>query len=286
MLPLSLKKFSTKSGTVAAIALLLSACSGKPDLNPLTLHVFDCGKIEVRDESLFSPGVNKGKTKNMVDSCYLIQHEKGSLIWDTGLNDALGEKGIEAWEGAFFMNVPKTFISQLDEISVKPEDIDFLGISHFHGDHTGNANLFSNAQLIIQQEEFDAAFGADAAKFGFDPSSYNNVNHEKIKVVSGDHDVFGDGSVIIKRAVGHTPGHQVLFLDLADTGPVVLSGDLYHFTSNREHKRVPSFNFNKEQTLEAMDNIETFVKEKGAQLWIQHDLEQNSMIKHSPEFYQ
>jgi N-acyl homoserine lactone hydrolase len=286
MLPLPLKEFSTKHIAVIATALLISACSTKPALNPLTLHVFECGKIEVRDESLFSPGVNKGKTKQMVDSCYLIQHEKGTLVWDTGLNDALGEKGIEAWEGAFFMSVPKTLASQLDEIAIKPEEIDFLGISHFHGDHTGNANLFSNAQLIIQQEEFDAAFGADATKFGFNPGSYDQIDKEKIKVISGDNDVFGDGSVIIKRAVGHTPGHQVLFLNLAQTGPVVLSGDLYHFTSNRDHKRVPSFNFNKEQTLEAMDDIEAFVKEKNAQLWIQHDLEQNSMIKHSPEFYQ
>ncbi len=105
-------------------------------------------------------------------------------------------------------------------------------------------------------------------------------------MINGDFDVFGDGTVVIKRAVGHTPGHQVLFLDLKETGPLVLSGDLYHFTSNRTHKRVPSFNFNKEQTLTAMDDIEKFVKEKGAQLWIQHDLEQNASIKHSPAFYQ
>jgi len=269
---------------VSLVAIFLAACSTTPPA--LSLHVFDCGKIEVRDESLFSPGVNKGKTKHMVDSCYLIQHEKGNLIWDTGLNDALGVKGVEAWEGAFFMSVPKTFISQLDEINIKPEQIDYLGISHFHGDHTGNANLFTQAQLIIQQEEFDAAFGDDATKFGFNPESYNKLDRSKIKVVQGDNDVFGDGSVIIKRAVGHTPGHQVLFVDLPETGPVVLSGDLYHFTTNRTHKRVPSFNFNKEQTLESMDEIEAFVKEKGAKLWIQHDLEENAATKHSPEFYQ
>ncbi len=268
-----------------SLSLLVSACSFTTDQTALTLHVFDCGNIEVRDESLFSPGVNIGKVKNMVDSCYLIQHEKGTLVWDTGLNDALGEKGVEAWEGAFFMNVPKTFISQLEEISINPQEIDYLGISHFHGDHTGNANLFTGASLIIQQEEHDAAFGENAAKFGFDPSSYNKLDRSKINVINGEHDVFGDGTVVIKRAVGHTPGHQVLFLDLKETGPVVLSGDLYHFTSNRTHKRVPSFNFNKEQTLWAMDDIEKFVKEKGAQLWIQHDLEQNASIKHSPEFY-
>ncbi|MEY8206023.1 MAG: N-acyl homoserine lactonase family protein [Bermanella sp.] len=278
------KKLSLRGTAVAAMTVALAACS-TPEKTPLTLHVFDCGEIEVRDESLFSPGVNKGKVKNMVNSCYLIQHEKGTLVWDAGLNDAVGAEGTEAMGGAFFMKMPKTLMSQLNEISVKPQDIDYLGISHFHGDHTGNANLFTGASLIIQQEEYAAAFGDEAAKFGFEASSYKQLDRDKIKVINGDHDVFADGSVIIKRAPGHTPGHQVLFLNLAETGPVLLSGDLYHFTSNRTHQRVPSFNFNKAQTLAAMADIEAFVKEKGAQLWIQHDLEQNAQIKHSPEFY-
>ncbi len=285
MWPSNITSLISKTVPIALTTVLLSACSSNAD-KPLTLHVFDCGNIEVRDESLFSPGVNKGKVKNMVDSCYLIQHEKGTLVWDTGLNDALGEKGIEAWEGAFFMNVPKTLISQLNEISINPKDIDYLAISHFHGDHTGNANLFTSAALIIQQEEYDAAFGEDSAKFGFDKTNYDKLDRSQISIINGDKDVFGDGTVIIKRAVGHTPGHQVLYLDLEETGPLVLSGDLYHFTSNRTHKRVPSFNFDKEQTLSAMDDIETFVKEKGAQFWIQHDFEQNASIKHSPAFYQ
>ncbi|MFT6154107.1 MAG: hypothetical protein ACJA1X_001453 [Bermanella sp.] len=64
-----------------------------------------------------------------------------------------------------------------------------------------------------------------------------------------------------------------------------MSGDLYHFTKNRTHKRVPSFNFDKKQTLETMDSIEMFIQKTGAKLWIQHDKEQNATIKHSPEFY-
>lgn len=276
--PSCFKVFAT-----SLMAIFLAGCSTEP--TALSLHVFDCGNIEVRDVSVFSPGVDKGEKKQLVDSCYLIRHDKGTLFWDTGLNDALGVKGVEAWEGAFFMNVPKTLISQLNEIFVKPEEIDYLGISHFHGDHTGNANLFTQAALIIQQEEHDAAFGTEAKKFGFDPDSYDKLDRAKIKVINGDHDVFGDGSVIIKRAVGHTPGHQVLFVNLKDEGPIVLSGDLYHFTKNRTHKRVPSFNFDKQQTLAAMEEIEVFVKEKGAQFWIQHDLEQNANIKHSPLFY-
>ena len=275
-----------KLSTVLSIALLITACSSQPVEKPLSLHIFECGEIEVRDVSLFSPGVDVGKKRQMVDSCYLIQHPKGSLIWDAGLNDKIGATGIEKWKGAFFMNVPKSLTSQLDEIGIKATDIDYLGISHFHSDHVGNANLFNDAALIIQKEEHDAAFGKEPEKFGFDKTLYEKVNTDKIMVINGDKDVFGDGSVIVKRAIGHTPGHQVLFVNLKETGPVVLSGDLYHFSKNRTHKRVPSFNFDKEKTLEAMEEIEKFVKENNAQLWIQHDKEQNQALKHSPEFYQ
>lgn len=274
-----------KTFTIALISsVLLSACSSKqPDV---TLHVFNCGNVEVRDISIFSPGVDEGETKHLTNSCYLIQHNKGSMIWDTGLADALGTEGAEAFGGKLKLTVTHPLSDQLAAININPEDINFIGISHFHGDHTGNANLFGNASLLIQQAEYDAAFGEDPTKFGFNPPSYAQLDKSKIKVLNGDHDVFGDGKVVIKSAPGHTPGHQVLFLNLEETGPVVLSGDLYHFTKNREHRRVPSFNFDKEQTLAAMEVIEQFTDAKGAQFWIQHDKEQNQTIKHSPEFYQ
>jgi N-acyl homoserine lactone hydrolase len=267
---------------IALTALSLAACSAQPSL---TLQVFECGEVEVRDISLFSPGVDEGVTKNLVDSCYLIQHPKGNLIWDTGITDAVGVEGVEAFGGKLKLTVTNPLSEQLAAINIKPSDIQFMGISHFHGDHTGNANLFSTAQLFIQQAEYDAAFGPTPENFGFNAASYDKVDKTKITVLKGDHDVFGDGSVIIKPAPGHTPGHQMLLINLENEGPIMLSGDLYHFTKNREHKRVPSFNFDKEQTLESMKSIEAFVKDTGAQLWIQHDKEQNATIKHSPHAY-
>lgn len=275
----------THLALTALTALALSGCA-KSDKPNLTLHVFECGHVEVSDISIFSPGVDEGVTKHLTNSCYLIQHEKGKLIWDTGLPDAMAGNPGEAFGGKLKLTVTNPLSKQLAEINVNPADIDYLGLSHFHGDHTGNANLFKNAALLIQQAEYDAAFGENPAQFGFNPASYDQINKEKINILDGDYDVFGDGSVVIKTAPGHTPGHQVLFVNLAETGPVVLSGDLYHFKKNREHKRVPSFNFDKEQTLAAMDVIEQFVDAEGAQFWIQHDLEQNQTIKHSPEFYQ
>lgn len=285
--------FSIPSVLLAS-ALGISACSHQAAddsamsaSDPKTkLYVFECGNIDTRDVSVFSPGVNEGQRKELTDSCYLIRHAKGDLIWDAGLEDSIGETGIEVFDGVFHMYVTHPLADQLAEINVDPAEIEWIGISHFHSDHTGNANLFSNAKLIIQQEEKEAAFGPSPEKFGFAPDTYSKLNPTMFKVLNGDFDVFGDGTVVVKRAPGHTPGHQMLFVDLDETGPIVLSGDLYHFTSNREHRRVPAFNFDKQQTIESMAEMEHFTQKKNAQFWIQHDKEQNLNLKHAPLYYQ
>ncbi|OUR97247.1 hypothetical protein A9Q84_13050 [Halobacteriovorax marinus] len=269
------------------ICVLLASCAGMNETKKQTkLYVFECGKITVKDISLFSPGVDKGVEKKLTNSCYLIKHALGTLVWDTGLPDGLVKNKKGLTKGAFHLKKMRTLTSQLKEIGVEPSSVDYVAFSHFHFDHTGNANLFKNSKLIIQEVEFNAAFGKDAAKMGFKPKSYNKLNQATAIKVNGDHDVFGDGQVIIKSAPGHTIGHQVLFIDLYKKGPIVLSGDLYHFTKNRKNRRVPSFNYNKKQTLHTMDLIENFVNNTGAEFWIQHDLEFNQTIKHSPKFYQ
>jgi N-acyl homoserine lactone hydrolase len=100
-----------------------------------------------------------------------------------------------------------------------------------------------------------------------------------------DHDVFGDGTVVIKSSPGHTPGHQSLFLKLANTGNVLLSGDLYHYPEEITYKKVPNFDTDREQTAKSREVIETFVKQNQAQLWIQHDYTSGIKRKIAPAFY-
>ncbi|MCF6212315.1 MAG: N-acyl homoserine lactonase family protein [Gammaproteobacteria bacterium] len=276
---------------VFAVTLIsiLAACAAKlsaPE-QPLRLYAFDCGIIEVLDVSLFQPGIGEGERKTLVNTCYLIIHPEGTLLWDTGLPDALVNtpEGTTLYE-VFVMRVTKTLAAQLKEINYPPEAIDFLGISHMHGDHVGNADLFPQAMLLMQKEEYDAAFGANPNKFGFNPTAYPTLHSNPVKKLEGDYDVFGDGRVIIKRTLGHTPGHQALYVKLAETGNILLSGDLVHFTDNWVHKRAPSFNFDKERTVTTMNEVEEFLEENQATLWIQHDKEQNAGIKHSPAYYE
>jgi glyoxylase-like metal-dependent hydrolase (beta-lactamase superfamily II) len=179
----------------------------------------------------------------------------------------------------------KTLAGQFQQIGVEPSKVNYLGLSHMHFDHIGNVGLFPQATLLMQKEEYASAFGPDAAKYGNDPAKYPTLAKNPAKQLEGDLDVFGDGSVVVKRAIGHTPGHQMLFVKLPRTGNVLLSGDLAHFTSNWEHRRVPSFNFDKVLSLKAMDDAAAFMKANHAQLWIQHDQEQNAKIKHAPAYY-
>lgn len=270
------------------LPLLLAGCAGTPAPKEaaLRLYVLDCGSIEVLDVSVFHPGIDQGKRKLLTDSCYLIVHPKGTLLWDAGLADALMNtpEGV-LWYDIFRLKVSKPLGPQLQQIGYPAETIQYLGISHLHGDHIGNVNLLPRATLLIQQEEYAAGFGAEPGKYGFDPSGYGSLRGNPVKQLQGDHDVFGDGTVIIKRTLGHTPGHQALFVKLRHSGNILLSGDLVHFTDNWTHKRVPGFNFDKEVSLKTMREMEQFLKDNQATLWIQHDLEQNAGIKHAPAYY-
>ena len=248
----------------------------------------ECGHTRVKDESLFSPGVNEGVSRQNAVNCYLIQHPAGTMIWGTGLNDELIliPEGIVVANGNLHLTVTRTLASQLKALGIAPEAVTYVSMSHMHPDHSGNGNLFAASTLILQQEEYDAAFGDDPGRFAFNPKFYGKLGGSEAIKLNGDHDVFGDGSVVIKRTVGHTPGHQSLFVDLPQTGPLVLSGDLWHFASQREYKRVPAFNFDKDATLASMVVLEAFIAEQQATVWIEHDIDQSRSLRHAPEFYE
>ena len=133
-----------------------------------------------------------------------------------------------------------------------------------------------------------SAIACSRASRSCDPRSenYNELKNSKTILLDKDEwDVFGDGTVVIKSTPGHTPGHNVLFLKLKKTGPVVLSGDLYHYPEERTLNRLPVADFNKEQTAASRAELERFLKKTGAQLWIEHDIVANAKLKKAPAFY-
>lgn len=238
----------------------------------LRLYAMDCGRVTVKDARMFSDtGDLDGKSLEVVAACYLIRHPKGNLVWDTGLSDELAKTpgGAQAGGGNFHLQVHKPMLAQLAEIGIAPADVGHLAFSHLHFDHTGNANAFAQSTWLMNKAELNAAT-ADPPGAGVDPATFNAYKTAKMELIGGDHDVFGDGSVVILAGPGHTPGHQLLQLRLAKAGTVVLSGDLYHTHENRKERNVPLINTDRADTLATMDRIEKIVKNRKARLVVQH----------------
>ena len=245
----------------------------------LKLYVFDCGRLRFETLANFSIDDAETDVREVIVPCYIVEHPDGRMLWDAGLSSSIAEA--DGWQDNARLDRP--LAQQLAELNLGFDlgSLDYIALSHMHFDHVGVANEVEGATWLVQQPEYDAAF-ADAA----DTELYENLRDADRVPLNGDRDVFGDGRVRILSAPGHTPGHQVLFLDLAETGPLVLSGDLYHFRLSREQQRVPVFNFDAEMTLESMKRIEAFVAEVGATVWIEHDLALFQELNTAPAYYE
>src|SRR6185312_10089812 len=208
--------------TILAALFFILALPAAAQTGVERLYVLDCGNARAPDQARWSPGVNVGQPLDIVDNCYLIHHAQGWMLWDTGVPDALAQ-ATQPPSGAVPWQRKITVAAQLQAIGVAPSDIRYIGVSHTHGDHVGNVDEFPAATVLIQKAEYDWAFAGPNKPFG--------AGH-KAELLTGDRDVFGDGSVRIISTPGHTPGHQSLMLDLPKTGWLILSGDAAHFRDN------------------------------------------------------
>lgn len=262
----------------ALAAAMLGACSpGNPTAGDpeIRLYTLDCGRLETRDADAFADdGSLKGAARTLVDPCFLIRHPKGDLIWDTGFADAVADRpgGVDIPNFGHVSRARK-LVAELQDLGLTPADIEFLSFSHKHDDHTGNGNLFAaHATWIVDKQERDAMFSSAARDDAQSFSGYSALENANTIVIEGDdpYDVFGDGSVTIHQAPGHTPGHTVLLVKLVHAGDVLLSGDMWHFAESQERRLVPRFNFNREMTLASMDKVEQLAADTHARLVRQH----------------
>jgi N-acyl homoserine lactone hydrolase len=265
---------------VASLSVIFNQpghAQAKPEIE--RLYILYCGEGTAGDISLWSPGVNVGKSMEFSVNCYLIKHAHGWLLWDTGVADAVAAmpEGLASPDPRMTRyRRTKTLASQLDQLGVNPSGVKYVGVSHTHPDHLGNIALFPQSMVLVQKAEYDWP-----TPFG---QRLRSVTSPVTKL-EGDHDVFGDGSVTIIQTPGHTPGHQSLLIKLPKTGAVLLSGDAVHFASNWENRRVPERNFDKEKTAASMQRLANLMAKEKAQLWINHDKAQSDSLKMLPSFY-
>lgn len=246
------------------------------------LYALDCGRVEMADMGfLADDGSMKGKAGFSVVPCFVIQHAKGTLIWDTGLPDSTRGK-IPPADASFKFSLQQSLPEKLQLIGLKPSSIQYVSFSHLHFDHAGNANLFADSTWIVDQSELTNAFSQQAKERG------ESVHYEKLqsakKIVIGSnspYDVFGDGTVMIYRAPGHTAGHSVLLVKTKHSGSVLLAGDLWIAKESQQRKLVPIYNDNREATLHSMDFVEALARKNNAVIIRQHVIEDFNSL---PEF--
>lgn len=256
----------------------------KPEVK---LYTFDGGTVMVNNLELFSQDTTyQGQTKEFSDAFYVISHPDGNLMWDAGLPEGLvaSPEPVTPPGGNFTISRKDSVKNQLKSIGMTPQDFKFIAMSHSHFDHSGHANVLKDAIWLVQETEYDF-ITSDEIKNGENAGLYEAIKElTNVQKLKGDHDVFGDGSVVIKSMPGHTPGHQVLFIDLPEHGPLLLTGDLYHTYENRTHRRIPVFNTDVDQTLKSMDAFEAFAKEKNAKVYLQHQKEDFNKMPKAPEY--
>jgi glyoxylase-like metal-dependent hydrolase (beta-lactamase superfamily II) len=268
----------------------------KPSTRPaptVRLYVLDGGTLE-SDPARYRLTNQEVSATQLAVTAFLIVHPRGTLIWDTGAiaDDSWTPSGRPVARRLVLTNsqerrvtLRNTIKAQLAAIGYAPTDITYLALSHFHWDHTANANQFVKSTWLARKVERDVML-PEMVPDPPQPSTFADLRNGKtVLIATDDYDVFGDGTVVLKLAKGHTPGHQVLYVRLAKTGGVVLSGDLYHYPEERTLNRLPTFEFDVDQTRESRAALDAFLNRTGAQLWIQHDFTAMAKVRKAPAYY-
>jgi len=249
------------AGTFAAA---LAAAAVPAQAADMALARLDCGTPQppVAVNQRFSDTYAYGELKlQFVYSCYLIKHDGDYLLWDTG--HAMTAPNV----------APKvSVVDQLAKLDLKPEQIKYVGISHYHADHTGQVASFPAATLLIGAREWEAITASKPAEgVNYKPFEHWAKGEGKLEALALDKDVFGDGSVIVLRTPGHTPGHQSLLVKLPQMGAVIITGDAVHFRENYDTVGVPAFNFDRAQTVASIERLKQIASHLHATVIIQHD---------------
>jgi len=250
----------------------------------LRIYALDCGDITMDMSGFSRNGEFAGESGDLANPCFLIRHPKGDLLWDTGFEESL----VDIPEGVsipgFQKTMQKRLSSQLSELGVALSDVEYVALSHSHPDHAGNANHFAQSTFLLEAREYEYMFSEERRKDIGQFQYFSNVESFDVFQFDEYHDVFEDGSVEIFAMPGHTPGHSVLLIDLENTGPILLSGDLHIQSKGRELRAIPTFNTNAQDTQVSMERFEDLARKAGAKIIIQHDKDDITALPEFPAF--
>ena len=250
----------------------------------MKLYVLDGGHVYVPDTSHFTPERNMGVPITIPLSMFLIDHPKGLVVFDTGLNvDNLPE----AMRNDAHSTPDQRIDRQMARLGYRPEDVKYVILSHMHVDHVGGMTLFPDATFIVRKEELRMAWWPESYEGGYFFIDYKNTRGYKYLQPRDDEevDVFFDRSLILIDTKGHSRGHQSLIVNLPKSGRIVLAGDAVQVAANLSEAILPGICWNSEMAVRSIEKLQHMQKE-GMQIILGHDPVSFEHLRIAPEYYE
>lgn len=236
----------------------------------IRLYKLDCGQIKILDANILDTTDSYSGGITLKSSCFVIKRGSQYLLWEAGFNpDAI--KGARDTH-MFQPSITETIAQSLEKIGLNQKDITQIAISNMHFDNIGQANMFDHATLYMGEHDYFFLFNQMVTPQGYHPEFINEwADGKDVVLVTGQTDIYGDGTAILIPTPGHTEGHLSLLVNLKNSGSYLLAGDLWHTQENYETGRIPDFSRDIETNRKTMQRVKSWAAKNNVKVIIQHD---------------
>jgi glyoxylase-like metal-dependent hydrolase (beta-lactamase superfamily II) len=276
---------------VVAAALTAAASLASPASAQVKLWQVTSGTFTF-DKGLLTASKDVGKVMNFPIAMYIIEHPRGLVVFDTGNSAKIAGDGCAAYWGEGYCKgySPKmaredAIDKQIEKTGHKLSDVKYVIYSHFHLDHAGNLEMFKDAINVVQKNEIQFAWWPEkfsAANYVL--KDYEKTRDYKFLELTGDFDLFGDGSIVVVSSPGHTKGHQSVKVKLAKTGTLVLTADAIYTSDNAAGIPPGIAPYSPSDYFASLAKLKALADGSGGQLWFSHDPVQYGEHQHDKPY--
>lgn len=252
----------------------------------MKMHILSGGRLRMR-KSIYLPEALRGETIDLPVSCFLLRHSQGNVLFDTGCHPSVHVDPEARWGGmakamTAIADPAENVVSELKKLGLAPQDIDVVVNSHFHPDHCGCNEYFTQAVVVCHQHELEAAQAPNAENMGFLAVDWKQPM--PVQTIDGEHDVFGDGKILLVPVPGHTPGMTAALVTLDRSGAFVLASDAAALRAHLERESCPKNTWNVDLATQSMADIASMAAD-GATVIYGHDLAQWETLRKGGNAY-
>ena len=245
------------------------------------LYALQNGFLGFERSGLFY-GERSAERVSLPVACYLVKTPDAVILFDTGVSPR-AVRGLLRTDAMARFEDADLLVHRLDELGLRPGDVDLVVLSHLHFDHAGGAELFPEAELVVQKDEYAAALFPPPVLGGFYYRKNFDLPGYRWRHLDGDTELAS--GVTVLRTDGHTLGHQSLLVELGETGPVILAGDACYWQEHIDAERVPGVVWSPLAALHSIKRLKTLARLVGARIFPGHDPAFWRTVRQPPDCY-